>query len=315
MSSHSSVHATVTLRVHRFTPRPARERKHSSSPFGKRASSPFGGNSNRVRGKQWVQEYRLLVHPEDTLLDCLLTIKRDIDPTLAFRYSCGHGICGSDAVAVNGTPTLLCSAQVGQWVQRLPDVDYHDDEGFRKTGDVDADDDANALEKDTEQAIAEGDDLGVIEIAALPGFPVKRDLIADIDPMLEQIRELKPYLIHDGALGTKADGRIDVFEYLQNPEQLAKYELLSNCIACGVCEGACPVYAGGEAFVGPAALINQARFINDSRDTATQERLDALDTADGIQACQSVRACSRECPRGIDVGEEIWQLIAQVKER
>lgn len=108
---------------------------------------------------------------------------------------------------------------------------------------------------------------------------------------------------------------MDVLEYLQNPQELAKYELLSNCIACGVCEGACPVYAGGEAFIGPAALINQARFINDSRDTATEERLEALDTADGVQACQSVRACSRQCPRGIDVGEEIWQLIAQVKER
>lgn len=44
-------------------------------------------------------------------------------------------------------------------------------------------------------------------------------------------------------LATTAEGKVDVFEYLQNPEQLAKYELLSNCIACGVCEGACPVYA------------------------------------------------------------------------
>ena len=41
----------------------------------------------------------------------------------------------------------------------------------------------------------------------------------------------------------------------------------------------------------------------------------AIDSADGIAACQSVRACTRECPRGIDVGEEIWQLIAQIKER
>ena len=43
--------------------------------------------------------------------------------------------------------------------------------------------------------------------------------------------------------------------------------------------------------------------------------MDAIDSADGIAACQSVRACTRECTRGIDVGEEIWQLIAQIKER
>lgn len=91
--------------------------------------------------------------------------------------------------------------------------------------------------------------------------------------------------------------------------------MLTTCITCGVCEGACPVYAGGEAFIGPAALINQAQFVNDSRDMATAQRLEAIDSADGIQACQSVRACSRECPVGIDVGEEIWQLIAKVKER
>ena len=75
------------------------------------------------------------------------------------------------------------------------------------------------------------------------------------------------------------------------------------------------MYAGGEAFIGPAALIAASRFINDSRDSQANARMDAIDSADGIAACQSVRACTRECPRGIDVGEEIWQLIAQVKER
>ena len=148
-----------------------------------------------------------------------------------------------------------------------------------------------------------------------PGFPPQRDLIADIDPMLNQIRKLTPYLQADGVLATTAEGKVDVFEYLQNPEQLAKYELLSNCIACGVCEGACPVYAGGDAFIGPAALIWASRFVNDSRDTKAMERMDAIDTADGVAACQSVRACSRHCPRGIDVGEEMWQIVAKVRER
>ncbi|GAA0636380.1 succinate dehydrogenase/fumarate reductase iron-sulfur subunit [Bifidobacterium pullorum] len=299
---------TVTLRVHRFTPRAERERDRAraSSPFA-RKSSPFGGDSarRRPRGKQWVQDYTIAARPEDTVLDCLLTIKRTVDPTLAFRYSCGHGLCGSDAVAINGTPTLLCTATVADWAK--PDAPATDEEGFRHTGEAD---DADAPAGGQPDGC-----LGVIELAALPGFPVQRDLIADIDPMLEQIKKLKPYLQADGVLATTDDGKVDVFEYLQRPEQLARYELLSNCIACGVCEGSCPVFAGGEAFIGPAALIAASRFINDSRDTAAAERLDAIDTADGIAACQSVRACTRECPRGIDVGEEIWQLIAQVKER
>lgn len=314
MSGSTDALTTVTLRVSRFAPRPGRDRgARGGSPFA-RKSSPFAGASgasHRPRGKQWVQEYTLAARPEDTVLDCLLTIKRTIDPTLAFRYSCGHGMCGSDAVAINGTPTLLCTAAIGDWAKPDGPV-MHDDEGFRRTdGPDDPPSGAEAASSDG----VRGGDLGVIELAPLPGFPVQRDLIADIDPMLEQIKKLKPYLQADGVLATTADGKVDVFEYLQRPEQLARYELLSNCIACGVCEGSCPVFAGGDAFIGPAALIAASRFVNDSRDTATAARLDAIDTADGVAACQSVRACSRQCPRGIDVGEEMWQIVARVKER
>ena len=254
---------TVTLQVHRFTPRPERaERARGGSPFAKKGS-PFGGGSDsaarrRPRGKQWVQEYTIPARPSDTVLDCLLTIKRTVDPTLAFRYSCGHGMCGSDAVAINGTPTLLCTATIRDWAKQPGAMPEVDDERFRHTGTEaeESDDSAeNVANAAAAQNSAANGSLGVIELASLPGFPPQRDLIADIDPMLNQIRKLTPYLQADGVLATTAEGKVDVFEYLQNPEQLAKYELLSNCIACGVCEGACPVYAGGDAFIGPACPI------------------------------------------------------------
>lgn len=309
---------TVTLQIHRFTPRAERERDRArgGSPFAKK-SSPFGGSDaasarRRPRGKQWVQEYVVAASAEDSVLDLLLTIKRTMDPTLAFRYSCGHGMCGSDAVAINGTPNLLCTAMVKDWAKPAGANPAVDDEGFRATGDAAADSGSTPAGA----AVADADgSLGVIELAALPGFPVQRDLIADIDPMLNQIRKLKPYLQADGVLATTSEGKVDVFEYLQHPEQLAQYEMLTNCIACGVCEGLCPVYAGGDAFIGPAALIWASRFVNDSRDGQTAERLEAIDTADGVSACQSVRACTRQCPRGIDVGEEMWQIVAKVRER
>ncbi|TPF94021.1 (2Fe-2S)-binding protein [Bifidobacterium sp. UTBIF-68] len=308
---------TVTLHVHRFTPRAERaEHARGGSPFA-RKSSPFGGGASasarrRPRGKQWVQEYTIPARPSDTVLDCLLTIKRTIDPTLAFRYSCGHGMCGSDAVAINGTPTLLCTAAIRDWAKQPGTLPQVDDEGFRHVGN---DKDENAAANGEQDAETEARSLGVIELAPLPGFPPQRDLIADIDPMLDQIRKLTPYLQADGMLATTAEGKVDAFEYLQHPEQLAKYETLSNCIACGVCEGSCPVFAGGDAFIGPAALVWASRFINDSRDFKAMERMDAIDTADGVAACQSVRACSRHCPRGIDVGEEMWQIVAKVRER
>lgn len=309
--------ATVTLKVQRFAPRAQRERDRgrSGSPFA-RKSSPFGSSrtSRRPRGKSWTQEYTVTMDADSTVLDALLLVCRTMDPSLGFRYSCGHGMCGSDAVSINGSPTLLCTAKLGESAQTARPLNT----GFRRTGTAAP---PAHVPEPVDDSVNDADDgdgpihLGDIEIGPLPGFPVLRDLIVDIDPMLNQIRRLKPYLIADGVLATTEEGKVDVFEYLQRPDQLAKYEVLTNCIACGVCEGACPVYAGGEAFVGPAALINEARFVNDSRDEARQERLDMIDTADGIQACQSVRACSRPCPKGIDVGEQVWQLIAQVKER
>ena len=175
--------STVTLRVNRFAPRPDRDRGRGGSPFAKK-SSPFGDSGassrRRPRGKQWVQDYTLNARPEDTVLDCLLSIKRTIDPTLAFRYSCGHGMCGSDAVAINGTPTLLCTATIKDWAKQ-PNGSMVDDEGFRHTGDAVAVEDGAADDSGS---------LGVIELAPLPGFPVQRDLIADIDQMLDQIGRL-----------------------------------------------------------------------------------------------------------------------------
>ena len=69
-----------------------------------------------------MQDYVVPARPEDTVLDCLLKVKRTIDPTLAFRYSCGHGMCGSDAVSINGTPTLLCTATVKAWAKQPSDA-------------------------------------------------------------------------------------------------------------------------------------------------------------------------------------------------
>ena len=309
---------------------PGLVRRHRESPFAKkRKSSPFQTQNSGdlqakpLSGKHWLQDYTIRARKNDTILDCLLKIKRTLDPTLAFRYSCGHGVCGSDAANVNGMPTLLCTATIAQNARQNTQTQGVRSSGFRKTGSLKSQATTTSVaenhnlqsqSKEISSLIQNGS-FGIIEIAPLSGFPIQRDLICDLSPMIAQLKRLEPYLQAQNVQTRNSSGKLAIIEFLQHPEQLAKFELLSNCIMCGVCEGICPVYAGGEAFIGPAALINAARFINDSRDNATNRRLELADSSDGISACQSVRACSRQCPRGIDVGEEIWQLTTLINER
>jgi len=42
------------------------------------------------------------------VLDALIKIKNEVDPTLTFRRSCREGICGSCAMNIDGTNTLAC---------------------------------------------------------------------------------------------------------------------------------------------------------------------------------------------------------------
>lgn len=63
------------------------------------------------RGKDrepYWSEYEVESEPTDRLLDALHEVKWKQDGTLAFRRSCGHGVCGSDAMLVNGVNRLAC---------------------------------------------------------------------------------------------------------------------------------------------------------------------------------------------------------------
>ncbi|KAJ1652210.1 succinate dehydrogenase complex, subunit B, partial [Dispira simplex] len=46
------------------------------------------------------------------MLDALIKIKNEMDPTLTFRRSCREGICGSCAMNINGANTLACLCKI-----------------------------------------------------------------------------------------------------------------------------------------------------------------------------------------------------------
>ena len=54
------------------------------------------------------ESYQVSAEPTDRVLDALHKVKWDIDGSLTFRRSCAHGVCGSDAMRINGKNRLAC---------------------------------------------------------------------------------------------------------------------------------------------------------------------------------------------------------------
>ena len=62
-------------------------------------------------GPHW-ESYEVEMEPTDRVLDGLEAIKGLRDGTLSLRRSCAHGICGSDAMLINGQNRLACKVLV-----------------------------------------------------------------------------------------------------------------------------------------------------------------------------------------------------------
>lgn len=60
----------------------------------------------------YFRDYVVEAERQDRVLDCLNRIRWEQDGTLAYRMSCAHGVCGSDAVRINGRCALACQKLV-----------------------------------------------------------------------------------------------------------------------------------------------------------------------------------------------------------
>ncbi|KAK8042100.1 Succinate dehydrogenase iron-sulfur subunit [Apiospora rasikravindrae] len=70
-------------------------------------------NPDQPTEKPKMQTYELDLNKTGPMvLDALVRIKNEIDPTLTFRRSCREGICGSCAMNINGTNTLACLCRI-----------------------------------------------------------------------------------------------------------------------------------------------------------------------------------------------------------
>jgi succinate dehydrogenase (ubiquinone) iron-sulfur subunit len=242
------------------------------------------------------------------VLDALIKIKSEQDPTLTFRRSCREGICGSCAMNINGRNTLACLC-------------YIDPKGEKKSS---------------------GD---VTKIYPLPHMYVVKDLVPDMGnceclsspslfwgcpPLLpavfahclstpqlpssfavyEQYRSIEPWLqTKDG----KAEGQA---EFLQTREDRAKLDGMYECILCACCSTACPSYWwNADKYLGPAVLMQAYRWIEDSRDDFKDKRLAELDDAFKLYRCHTIMNCTKVCPKHLNPGKAIAHIKKKLAEK
>jgi succinate dehydrogenase / fumarate reductase iron-sulfur subunit len=84
---------TLTLRIRRFNP--------------------------EVSDDSWWDEFQVQAHPYERLVEVLHEIKWRLDGTLTFRRSCTHGVCGSDAMVINGRNRLACKVLAKEVAPRV----------------------------------------------------------------------------------------------------------------------------------------------------------------------------------------------------
>ena len=104
----------------------------------------------------FLQDFELMIHSGQTVLDCLQEIKWKKDATLSFKRNCSNGVCGTCGIKVSGKAWLACKVQ--------------------------------AL-----QAAREGNGTMIIE--PLSGVLVQRDLVVDEKPFWSQVGSVMPWIV------------------------------------------------------------------------------------------------------------------------
>jgi succinate dehydrogenase/fumarate reductase iron-sulfur protein len=134
----------------------------------------------------------------------------------------------------------------------------------------------------------------------IPGFPVDKDLLVDFTPRLENMLDVKPYLVEGG-------------KPIESKAEADASKLLRSCIECMACVAVCPVSlktANADAL----AMVKLARFALDPRDGENRHEIAQNAGLDVYtKTCPGCRACADICPRQIDVYEDAVKVLTQLE--
>lgn len=146
-----------------------------------------------------------------------------------------------------------------------------------------------------------------IVVQPLPGMPVMRDLVTDIDDFFTKFITVKPYLIRKSPNPDK--------EIYQSPEDRKKLDGLYECILCGCCSSSCPSYWADKKYLGPNAFLRAWRYIVDSRDEGAEDRLPILNDKNGVWRCHTIYNCVEACPKELNPTEAIMNIRKMLLEQ
>jgi fumarate reductase iron-sulfur subunit len=132
-------------------------------------------------------------------------------------------------------------------------------------------------------------------VEPLRNLPIIRDLVVDMEKSLTFNTKAQAFS-SDNAQNIKVS---------QDDEK--RNEIQSDCILCGSCYSACPVYAVNDNFIGPFALTRSWRYVTDVREQDTVDKINAIQK-DGIWDCTLCNECVPVCPQGIAPKQDIVML-------
>jgi len=145
-----------------------------------------------------------------------------------------------------------------------------------------------------------------LKIEPLPGFPILKDLVVDLEDFFAKLERIRPYLILKRPVPEK--------EFRQTPAQFDEIGESTLCILCAACTSSCPSLWPNPDYLGPAALLKTYRFVFDSRDDGTDERLEIINDRNGIWRCHTIFNCMEACPKKIRITEYLSRLKGKVVE-
>ena len=200
------------------------------------------------------------------MLRSLNYIKEHVDATLSFRAFCQAGICGSCGMRVNGISKLACTSQV--W---------------------------DELDKCREP--------GIIRVEPLRSLPMIKDLIVDMDPLVDKMTRYSNWV--DSTMPLAEMGKK---EFLISEEEFQQYDKATDCILCASCVSECSILRANKEYVSPAVLLKSYRMNVDSRDGIHDIRLAELVKDHGVWDCTHCYRCQESCVKSIPIMEAIHAI-------